>query len=634
MPLRTVAAILLTYCAVSVAAAAAQPQVTVELGSREVYEGQSVLYRISVQYSDSAAEPTVTGNEDFEIVSLGSQSLSSQRIEINNGRRSAVSDLRQVHNYRLTPKRTGTITIPAPTAQADGRKVTGRAVTLKVLPAAAQDVAILEIRSDRPVVYPTQPFTVTLSVALKALPPPHAQRDPLSVLPTAPKLKIPWITTEPPSDAPVPSVEWRQWLSRLQDRHGFAIDGVVGDGLFPVFPTFRPRAVQSTRRDASGQEASYWVYEFSQKFTPNKIGAQTFGPVTLEGTLAAQSDEPPGIAGKQIYAVGKSLVVTVQDVPNDGRPESYVGAVGQFRVEADLVPKQAKVGDPLTLTLTLSGRGSLLAVAPPDLAQTPAIAKRFKIYEATQQIERETCRFTYALRPLAEGQEPFPSVPVSYFDPDAAKFATIQTQPLPLTILKADRLSNDQILATSGLRGRTAKELETRLEGIFANIGDPAAVADESIRPLRWMTGLGGLAGVYVALCVMVGWARRRRNDPALVRRRGAVSKARVALHRAATAARAAQTLAAANLVQDALVGLVADVANLPAAGLTPKEVAEQLDRFGISAALVDRTRRLLESCDAARYGALSGEADGLTREAAAVLDELTRALKTQKRFR
>jgi len=619
------------------AAVAAQPEMNVELGAKEVFEGQSVVYRVTIRFSDTASPPKLGPSDDFDLASLGDQTLSSQRVQIVNGRRSAVTELSRVHNYRLTPKRTGTLAIPGPTAQADGQTIKGRDVSLRVLPASAQDLAILQITVDRPTVYPTQTFSVTLSVAIKGLPEPHAERDPLSVLPSPPKLNIPWITGEPPPDGPTPAVDWRTWLGRMQARSGFAVEGVVDQGPLAIFesraPTFRTQPVRTTRHDAEGKPAAYWVYEFAQKFTAGKVGQYSFGPVTLEGTLAAKSDQPPGVAGKQVYAVAKAATVTAKDVPADGRPENYIGAVGRFRLEAELAPKQAKVGDPMTLTLTLSGQGSLSGVTPPDLAQQPAVAQRFKIYEATQQADRDTCKFTYSLRPLAEGSEPFPAVAVAYFDPEAERFATVQSRPIPIAILKAARLSEDQIVATPGARERTARELEARVEGIFANINDPVAASDESVRPLHWLAGLTGLATLYAAAAGGIVWFRRRRDDPAMVRRRKAAGKARSTL-RQAMAAGARPALEVANLVQDSLVGLVADAANLPAAGLTPRDVAAQLEKFGVEGALGRRVGFLLESCDAARYGALSGSAEDLGREAQTLLDELIRALKKQRRFR
>ncbi len=111
----------------------------------------------------------------------------------------------------------------------------------------------------------------------------------------------------------------------------------------------------------------------------------TFGPVTLKGTFAAGVDPVKGAIGKDIYAVAKALLVNIKDVPEEGRPENYIGAIGRFQFDADLAPRKAKTGDPMTLTLTLSGQGTLDSITAPDLSNIPQIADNFKIYEATEQ---------------------------------------------------------------------------------------------------------------------------------------------------------------------------------------------------------------------------------------------------------
>jgi len=74
-------------------------------------------------------------------------------------------------------------------------------------------------------------------------------------------------------------------------------------------------------------------------------------------------------------------------------------------------------------------------------------------------------------------------------------------------------------------------------------------------------------------------------------------------------------------------------VADLPEAGLTPKDVSAQLQSLGVEEDLVGRVAGLLETCDATRYGS-SNPTDGLSSRAQQVLDELVRSLKAKKRFR
>jgi len=224
-------------------------------------------------------------------------------------------------------------------------------------------------------------------------------------------------------------------------------------------------------------------------------------------------------------------------------------------------------------------------------------------------------------------------VGLAYFDVQTEKYETLHTAPIPVEIVKAEQLSSDQIVATprgSGAQG----ELEARREGIFANVTDLAAVRDESIRPRRWALGLGGLAGLYAVLAVAVVRIQRLTADPAVLRRRQAAGRARRQLHDALAALGTGQTRPGADALQGALVGLVADVANLVEAGLPPKDVREQLQSLGVPDQLTDRAGRLLDACDAARYGLLAQGLGSLGCEAETVLEELLHTLKAKKRLR
>ncbi len=537
-------AILLGFCVGL--RAAEEPQMTVSLSKSEVYEGQSVLYHVRVENVENPATPDVRGTSDFDVAFLGQQSLDSQQITIINGVMRQEVHRGREFRYRLTPKRSGEILVPAPVLTVAGKTLTGDIVRLVVLPPSAQDLAIVELKADRQTVYPTEPLTVTLSILVKELPAPVDDRDPLSVLNRPPMLHIPWLTDQELPGGLSPREDWQKWVKQFIDREGigFGINDLARESVFSMLGesnviAFRPKTRSVVRRDAQGRDAKYRCYDFSRTFTSKQAGPITFAAVTLQGVFAAGASESGRLTGKEIYAVSKPLAMVVKDVPTEGRPESYIGAIGHFDVQADLAPRRSKVGDPLTFTLTLRGSGSLAAVKSPELGTIPAVGKRFKVYDATQKNEADAARFVYSLRPLEEGEEPFPAVPVTYFDVDRQQYVTLRSAPIPMKVTHAERLSGDQIVASPCATDARAKELEARREGIFANITDVAAVRDQSVRPARWLAGLGGCVATYALLAMAVVTVRRRLEDKASLRRRSAAARARQRLQAAAAECRA-----------------------------------------------------------------------------------------------
>ena len=327
---------------------------------------------------------------------------------------------------------------------------------------------------------------------------------------------------------------------------------------------FRPSPRSVMRRDANGQNANYLRYDFARTLTAKQAGPIRLAAVTLQGTFAGGVSDGERLRGKEILC-GLQAAVDRGEGRAPGRPARVCtsGPSDGSASRPSLARGKSKVGDPLTLTLVLRGSGSLAAVKPPDLSKTPSVAERFKVYEATQTTDADAARFVYSLRPLAEGDEPFPAVAVSYFDADKDRYATLRSDPIPLSITKAQRLSAEQIVASPHTAGATAKELEVRREGIFANITDAGAIRDQSVHPAAWLAGLGGCLFAYLSVATVTLLVRRRTADKSALRRRVAPGRARQRLREATTAWRAARYQEAADRLQDSLTGLVADAAGL-----------------------------------------------------------------------
>jgi hypothetical protein len=618
-------------------AAGEKPEVIVEMDRDRIYEGESVLYRVTLNYVENPRQPDLSGFDDFLVEPMGEQSLDFQQRITINGRLSVIVRRGRQYNYRLTPKKTGNLTIPAPTAEIDGQVLRGREMSLVVTAPQDQDVVRLKITAEPESVYPLQPFTVTLSIAVKELPEPYANENPLAVQTSPPELQIPWANDEGLPDGLKPDTDWRRWLSDLQSNRGsgFAINNIGENSVFSLFEqrrtTFMPEPQAVHMRDKSGKSTGYRQFQFKRTFTAKKVDSYTFGPVSLKGIFASGSNPAKGVASQDIYAVAKALQVKIKDVPEEGRPESYIGAIGRFQFDADLAPRRAKTGDPMTLTLTLSGQGTLDRATAPDLTKIPKIADNFKVYEATEQTKGAERRFTYSLRPLEAGVKEFPAVEVSYFDVKNEKYVTLASQPIPIEVEKADKLAGRDIVASSGGLSASRRELEMRQEGIFANITDLGQLSDESIRPERWLAALGGLGGLYFVMAFVVVRMRRLSGDTIRQRRRLAPGKARRSLNEALDELSAGRVREGADGLESALVGLVADWTDASAAGMTPTEACRQLQSLGIDGEVFNRAGRLLENCESVHYGATPQAGETLRRDAKSVLEAVIQALRKKK---
>jgi hypothetical protein len=520
----------------------------------------------------------------------------------------------------------------------DGKTYVGQKLTLTVSEIEDQDLVHLKMSIEPESVYPMQPFRIRLTLTVKGIPAPASETDPLKLRRLLPSVTIPWADDKQLDEALSPKEPFSRWLEQYidQNSYGVAINNLqqgranvidfFGSGRSDRRVAFRPKPNRVLRRDGQGRQVEYWEYVFERTITPQRAGRFYLGMVSLKGRFAARINTRGNVELDSVYAIARAPELIVKRPPTAGRPASYTGAIGSFTSGAELTPVEARVGDPMTLTVWLRGEGTLSVATAPDLAANATIAKQFKLYEATEETDQDTRRFTYSLRPLTEDIEQFPSIPLTYFDVNQEKYVTLQTEPIPLRIASATQLASSEIALPRGAAGRKG-EIDTLSDGIFANVIDLAQLRHDGVDPNQWFFNMGGLAGLFVVIAIVTRRLQRAREDSGLQRRKSALGRARRRLE--ATIGHTAREVA--DGASAALVGLVADICNLAEEGLTSADAASGLASRNVSPALVSRLQTVLETCDAMRYASVGTESEGLQEQAQTLFAELAQELRNRK---
>ncbi len=640
-------ALLLALAAAAPRPAAAQdaaPALRAELGRTRIYQGESVDYYVEVKnVEDPPAELELPPAEAYAAEFDRRSSNSSNFAMWVNGRRVSQSSWSFVYHWVLTPKRAGEIEIPAPELSAGGLTLRGQSLTLTVVEPEEQDLVIFDTRVERTGEYPLQPLTVVLRVFVKRLPGSHRDEDSLAYVSEAPRLTIPWV--DPPDGLAAQSFD--DWLSPLLARGGrrlqpcgFAINELRAPraSLFdfgaPPLALFDLGGRPATAADGAGVErltgraAEYFVYTLRREFTPLRAGTFVLGGATIKGAIIEDVKGRDAVL-RDVFDVGKATVVRVADAPREGRPASFCGAFGQdFALAADLQPRRARAGDPLTYTLTLSGKGNVHQVDPPDLAADAAFGARFQVEKPTVDRERSEPVFTYSLRPLLAGVTEVPPASLSFFDVEEGRYVTISSEAIPIEVEEIASLDGADIVRGADGAGRTPLR---RAEGLLGNVTDPREVQDDGA-DLRFLGGyLAALVAAYGATVGLVARWRRVHGDPARLRRRLAEGRARQRFGSALALLAASERAAAAAELRAAFVDLAADSSGAPAGALTVPEALARLADLGVSQAVAAAVSDLLSACDGLCYG---GAEAAFGEEAQAVLEALLAELRARGRLR
>jgi len=106
------------------------------------------------------------------------------------------------------------------------------------------------------------------------------------------------------------------------------------------------------------------------------------------------------------------VIINVLPLPLEERPVEFSGAVGQFDYNVSVSPNKIKVGDPITLRMTVIGKGNLAAI---DMPKIPLDAE-FKLYDP-QIFEKDNIKKSeQVLIPKHENISEVPALQFSYFD--------------------------------------------------------------------------------------------------------------------------------------------------------------------------------------------------------------------------
>ncbi len=148
--------------------------------------------------------------------------------------------------------------------------------------------------------------------------------------------------------------------------------------------------------------------------------------------------------GKTVKSVKKSQELTIQvsDLPVDGKPETFSGGVGQFKLKSKIDTKTIEANQPLTLTLRFEGQGNAKLINLPTLNLPESIELYDKKSEAKFYKNGKSYKeFKVLLVPRKEGDVEIPAFTFSAFDPVKKEYYSLESKSFQLKILKGKESS-------------------------------------------------------------------------------------------------------------------------------------------------------------------------------------------------
>ncbi|WP_457574417.1 BatD family protein [Desulfolithobacter sp.] len=229
---------------------------------------------------------------------------------------------------------------------------------------------------------------------------------------------------------------------------------------------------------------------------------------------------------REVKLVSPELVLHVNDLPEEGRPADFKGAIGTFSLAVTGEPLEGKVGDPITLKMKIRGTGNFDRVQAPVFAGNP---KEWKSYPPSDQFADQgngqgEKTFTQVIVPTDRNIGAIPPVSFSYFDPRAETYITLTSDPIPLKLQQDESESNPLPLQQENT-GRAVvaekiKKTGPRLAPIHMELGRMHQAITPVYKKIWFLTLLGASLLLLVTGIMLRQYRQRLAADPMIARRK------------------------------------------------------------------------------------------------------------------
>lgn len=399
--------------------------------------------------------------------------------------------------------------------------------------------------------------------------------------------------------------------------------------------------LRSLEREKVGDDIFYTGVLTKVLLYPQQSGEITIDPFELTVVVQKQTRRRPQsifdqMMGPQydharISLKSKPVKLNIKPLPPN-QPADFNGAIGKFKINATVNETQVTTNDAVTLKVNISGKGNIRLIEDMKTKFPPT----FDVFEPTKKVHIDkstegrsgTVSYEYTAIPRHAGDFKIPPFSMTYFDPAAKAYKTIQTSDFDILVAKGKGDSTSVMV--SNLSKSDVELLGSDIRYIETNTVLRAKAF--YLFGSRWLYLIYiGSFVVFIIILIIRREQMKRSANAAKYRNRKAgktASKRLKAAHKILHSENKEQFF---EELGKAMWGFLSDKLNIPLSELSKERVLVEFEKQNISKETVDKFFKIADTCEFARFapGGRDSEMTELYSKAAEIISTLNQKLKS-----
>ncbi len=295
--------------------------------------------------------------------------------------------------------------------------------------------------------------------------------------------------------------------------------------------------------------------------------------------------------------------IYVKDLPA-GAPKSFTGAVGNFTFNVSIDKLKAKVNEPITIKVILSGTGNI------ELAQIPElkVPEGFEVYDpkTSDNISRKnvvsgTKKVEYLIVPRISGTRKLGPISFTYFNPATGKYVTKSFGPYRIEIERGNE-SYQNGTTGSGFSKENIQLLSKDIRFIKTGNLNLKRKSATEVFPDWLYYGLGIPLLLFILLSLYELRRRKIEGNTALIKMKKAEKEARKRLKNAKKSLEQNNLPEFYSNLAAGLFGYLETKLQIPKSEFTTDNAIAKMKKLGVKENLLNEVREISEKSEFVRF--------------------------------